>query len=134
MTSAPLQPQSFPFPTTAAMELPFEAPWWEDGQISDEALNLSLEEDLAFLNQRPVAQQSPGDRQTSISASGRTPVTVACVQCRSRHLKCDGGTRCSRCRADNLPCTYVKSRRGYKGARKSRVVKQGEQNSASKYP
>lgn len=48
----------------------------------------------------------------------RTSVAVACVPCRSRHLKCDGGVRCSRCRADGVDCTYIKSRRGWKGKRK----------------
>lgn len=51
-------------------------------------------------------------------AQARTSVAVACVPCRSRHLKCDGGVRCSRCRADGVDCTYIKSRRGWKGKRK----------------
>lgn len=59
----------------------------------------------------------------------RTSVAVACVPCRSRHLKCDGGIRCSRCRADDVECTYIKSRRGWKGKRK----KNGE-NGASSLP
>ncbi|KAF2091243.1 hypothetical protein K490DRAFT_13810, partial [Saccharata proteae CBS 121410] len=48
----------------------------------------------------------------------RTSVPVACVGCRSRHLKCSGGPRCARCIADGLNCSYVKSRRGFKGPRK----------------
>ncbi|KAM5490602.1 hypothetical protein MaudMau93_002406 [Microsporum audouinii] len=40
-------------------------------------------------------------------------VSLACVQCRSRHLKCDAkAPRCSRCQADGKQCTYLKSRRG----------------------
>ena len=50
----------------------------------------------------------------------RASVAVACVPCRSRHLKCDGGVRCSRCRTDNVECTYIKSRRGWKGKRKNK--------------
>jgi hypothetical protein len=50
----------------------------------------------------------------------RASVAVACVPCRSRHLKCDGGVRCSRCRTDNVECTYIKSRRGWKGKRKTK--------------
>lgn len=63
------------------------------------------------------------------AAQARTSVAVACVPCRSRHLKCDGGVRCSRCRADGVECTYIKSRRGWKGKRK----KPGE-NGASTVP
>ena len=54
------------------------------------------------------------------SAQARASVAVACVPCRSRHLKCDGGVRCSRCRADGVDCTYIKSRRGWKGKRKNK--------------
>lgn len=50
----------------------------------------------------------------------RASVAVACVPCRSRHLKCDGGVRCTRCRTDNVECTYIKSRRGWKGKRKTK--------------
>jgi len=53
------------------------------------------------------------------SDQARVSVAVACVPCRSRHLKCDGGVRCSRCRTDNVDCTYIKSRRGWKGKRKN---------------
>lgn len=42
----------------------------------------------------------------------------SCQACRSRHLKCDGGTRCSRCLQDGTECLYVKSRRGWKGPRR----------------
>jgi Fungal Zn(2)-Cys(6) binuclear cluster domain len=60
---------------------------------------------------------------TTVSASNssgtRGAVAVACVACRSRHLKCDGGTRCSRCAVEGIQCSYVKSRRGWKGPRKS---------------
>ncbi|KAH9863822.1 hypothetical protein J1614_009754 [Plenodomus biglobosus] len=59
-------------------------------------------------------QKAPNDSQS------RASVAVACVPCRSRHLKCDGGVRCSRCRADNVECTYIKSRRGWKGKRKNK--------------
>jgi hypothetical protein len=39
--------------------------------------------------------------------------SLACVQCRSRHLRCDGGKpSCSRCKDDGSICSYMKSRRG----------------------
>jgi hypothetical protein len=39
--------------------------------------------------------------------------SLACVQCRSRHLRCDATKPvCSRCQEENSECTYMKSRRG----------------------
>ena len=40
-------------------------------------------------------------------------VMLACVQCRSRHVKCDSNQPiCNRCRRDGKECIYQKSRRG----------------------
>ncbi|KAE8145675.1 hypothetical protein BDV25DRAFT_65722 [Aspergillus avenaceus] len=40
-------------------------------------------------------------------------VSVACLNCRDKHVKCDGNvTGCSRCKTLNLLCYYVPSRRG----------------------
>lgn len=65
-------------------------------------------------------QQNGQKGKAATDASQRASVAVACVPCRSRHLKCDGGVRCSRCRADGVDCTYIKSRRGWKGKRKNK--------------
>lgn len=48
------------------------------------------------------------------SASRQFPrVTLACVQCRERHIKCDATLPyCSRCQSEGKQCVYVKSRRG----------------------
>jgi hypothetical protein len=59
-------------------------------------------------------------QKQSTTNEQRASVAVACVPCRSRHLKCDGGVRCSRCKTDNVDCIYVKSRRGWKGKRKNK--------------
>lgn len=53
---------------------------------------------------------------------GPPPVALACTECRSRHLKCDAGTpACGRCITDKRECSYVKSRRGWKGTRRKKV-------------
>ncbi|KAK9468274.1 hypothetical protein V1512DRAFT_259126 [Lipomyces arxii] len=45
------------------------------------------------------------------------PVSIACLGCRSRHLKCDAGMPiCQRCRENGRECLYVKSRRGWKAS------------------
>lgn len=71
-------------------------------------------------DKRGSLSEQRSDQKTSNDGQSRASVAVACVPCRSRHLKCDGGVRCSRCRADNAECTYIKSRRGWKGKRKNR--------------
>jgi hypothetical protein len=44
---------------------------------------------------------------------GGVRVSLACVPCRSRHVKCGAETpSCSRCLQDDKPCFYAKSRRG----------------------
>lgn len=70
---------------------------------------------------RKASHSEPkGNPKESNNSQTRASVAVACVPCRSRHLKCDGGVRCSRCRTDNVECTYIKSRRGWKGKRKNK--------------
>jgi hypothetical protein len=73
------------------------------------------------LRPEPVtaAGRKLAQKQTAADAAptGRAAVAVACIACRTRHLKCDGDRRCGRCRADGLSCEYVKSRRGFKGSR-----------------
>jgi hypothetical protein len=71
-------------------------------------------------NGRKDSQHSIKSAQKEANNQARASVAVACVPCRSRHLKCDGGVRCSRCRTDNVECTYIKSRRGWKGKRKNK--------------
>lgn len=50
----------------------------------------------------------------------RKHVSKACLECRKRHFKCNGGTpKCDRCLKSNKECTYVASHRG--GSRKKGV-------------
>ena len=60
--------------------------------------------------------EASGPMQTfpSTRASKVVPrVSLACVECRSRHIKCNAAVPiCSRCEAEGKQCVYVKSRRG----------------------
>lgn len=50
-------------------------------------------------------------------------VSLACVQCRSRHLRCDAITPiCTRCVREKSECTYLKSRRGGRARAKRDVA------------
>ncbi|KAL4960832.1 Zn(II)2Cys6 transcription factor [Aspergillus stella-maris] len=52
---------------------------------------------------------------------GSGPSLLACLLCRHKHLKCDGGMPvCSRCATTGAECQYTPSRRGYKGPSKKR--------------
>ncbi|KAI9729733.1 MAG: hypothetical protein M1834_006684 [Cirrosporium novae-zelandiae] len=54
----------------------------------------------------------------------KPPVSLACIKCRSRHLKCDArGPPCGRCSTDGSQCIYVRSRRGYRGLRKQQSAR-----------
>lgn len=79
--------------------------------------------------QTPRSETTPQNGRAGNGAQhaqpARTSVAVACVPCRSRHLKCDGGAVCSRCKADGVDCNYIKSRRGWKGKRKPKVGENG---------
>ncbi|KAG5660340.1 hypothetical protein KAF25_002946 [Fusarium avenaceum] len=60
-------------------------------------------------------------------------VPAACLICRRRHVKCDGERPCSRCKAVNLDCVYVTSRRGYNG-RQGTASRSSSQPAAAETP
>lgn len=66
----------------------------------------------------------------SPSHSSTRPAPLACLECRDRHLKCDGlRPVCSRCTASNVVCHFTPSRRGRKRA--VRQVKGGAHRAPS---
>ncbi|PMD65312.1 uncharacterized protein K444DRAFT_518763 [Hyaloscypha bicolor E] len=76
----------------------------------------------------PSSEGDPqNERQPSLASTSTRPdqskerITVpsACVQCRSKHLKCDGLNPCTRCSSNSFECIYVRSRRGFKGPRRN---------------
>lgn len=126
--------QSYP-PSNSAVPGAVDPAFWSQDLSDSSSLNLQLSPAASSATQDSAHGSTP-PAQTPRSDSGksthhgqngqsgqsgtqnRASVAVACVPCRSRHLKCDGGVRCSRCRADGVDCTYIKSRRGWKGKRK----------------
>ncbi|KAG0636954.1 hypothetical protein HOY80DRAFT_1003086 [Tuber brumale] len=74
--------------------------------------------------QQQQKQQNSGQQYQRIARFvGPPPVANACTECRARHLKCDAGIpSCGRCLADRRECSYVKSRRGWKGSRRQKVA------------
>ncbi|KAF2471076.1 uncharacterized protein BDR25DRAFT_30155 [Lindgomyces ingoldianus] len=106
-------------PVSAAADPAF---WTQDfSDTSSLALHLSPGGSSTTHTSSPTPPaQTPKSDSAHGPAAARASVAVACVPCRSRHLKCDGGVRCSRCKADGVECTYIKSRRGWKGKRKNK--------------
>ncbi|KAF4453475.1 hypothetical protein F53441_3860 [Fusarium austroafricanum] len=50
--------------------------------------------------------------------------SLACVPCRSKHIKCDGYLPlCTRCKTVGKPCRYVNSRRGIGDPKKRNTIK-----------
>lgn len=50
-------------------------------------------------------------------------VSLACVQCRSKHVKCDATLpACLRCQQEDKPCFYAKSRRGIRDPKKRSLI------------
>jgi hypothetical protein len=50
---------------------------------------------------------------SNLEATRVERVNLACVQCRTRHVKCDATQpTCNRCKRDGKECNYQKSRRG----------------------
>jgi hypothetical protein len=70
--------------------------------------------DTSFIPQRPTMPPLPVADASQRPEKPGHRVSLACVQCRSRHLRCNAEHPCSRCRSDGSDCTYVKSRRGNK--------------------
>src|ERR1700755_129610 len=88
-----------------------DGPWdTKNREVSHEASSAALVPGTSAQNHR---------QRPETGTSSRAAVALACVAFRSRHLKCDGGVRCSRCIAEGINCSYVKSRRGWKGPRRS---------------
>lgn len=58
-------------------------------------------------------QSSLNERSEQLVQRGGIRVSLACIPCRSRHVKCGAEMpNCSRCLQDDKPCFYAKSRRG----------------------
>ncbi|GAP84376.1 putative C6 transcription factor [Rosellinia necatrix] len=62
-------------------------------------------------------------RSASSRSKASIRVSLACVQCRSKHVKCDATQpACGRCQAEGKPCYYTKSRRGIRDPKKRSLI------------
>ncbi|KAI0109082.1 hypothetical protein GGR51DRAFT_105730 [Nemania sp. FL0031] len=82
--------------------------------------------DPGDIDRRSRAESSP-EASDSKSISSRSKaairVSLACIQCRSKHVKCDATQpACGRCIVEGKPCYYTKSRRGIRDPKKRSLI------------
>ena len=65
-------------------------------------------------SQRSCMLQKAGMLSSKPASGDKAPAKLSpvCTNCRDRHLKCDGGPLCSRCRNEGATCVFKPSRRG----------------------
>lgn len=69
------------------------------------------------------SHDSPEPKSNSRTTKAAIRVSLACVQCRSKHVKCDAMMpACLRCKVEDKPCFYAKSRRGIRDPKKRSLI------------
>lgn len=91
---------------------------------SDYTFDLTTQlSDTAFLSPDHSSFSEIQAVQIQQSRRFRARTSVACLACRSRHLKCDARDPiCSRCKLDGTTCQYTKSKRGGSGPNRTGAV------------
>lgn len=72
---------------------------------------------------RDSRDSSPNTEASNGKPKGGVRVSLACIPCRSKHIKCDATLpACQRCQLDQKPCYYSKSRRGIRDAKARSLI------------
>ncbi|KAL2063745.1 hypothetical protein VTL71DRAFT_5550 [Oculimacula yallundae] len=80
---------------------------------TEDALSMFFDFGSPTQDSLEVSQMSSARQSQEPPQRGGIRVSLACVPCRSRHVKCGAEMpNCSRCLQDDKPCFYAKSRRG----------------------
>jgi hypothetical protein len=91
--------------TTSALTSPLETPTSSTRPPSSQQSPKSQSEEA---ESQPSNTSANGNQSTSEQSKERVTVPSACVACRSKHLKCDGLSPCTRCSANSKkPCFLV---------------------------
>ncbi|KAI1739230.1 hypothetical protein F4680DRAFT_150983 [Xylaria scruposa] len=71
----------------------------------------------------PTEFETADSKSISNRSKAGIRVSLACVQCRSKHVKCDATQpACGRCIGEGKPCYYAKSRRGIRDPKKRSLI------------
>ncbi|THV45431.1 hypothetical protein BGAL_0490g00060 [Botrytis galanthina] len=97
-----------------------------------------LEDPLSiFFDYGTPVQEVQNKHQTTTQSReprGGIRVSLACVPCRSRHVKCGAEMpSCSRCQQDDKPCFYAKSRRGMRDKNATRIKQSAKEHIRDRY-
>ncbi|TVY92672.1 hypothetical protein LAWI1_G001778 [Lachnellula willkommii] len=79
-------------------------------------------------------QNNDNDQLNTNNNKERVTVPSACVPCRSKHLKCNGLSPCTRCSSNGFECYYVVSRRGFKGPRRIGLQAKASSTAGTRIP
>jgi hypothetical protein len=71
-----------------------------------------------------VGLNSSQKRVSTRTSKVQKRISSACDPCRYKHIKCGGGTPCTRCKEEGKPCHYTKSRRGVRKSKKTSMKKE----------
>ncbi|EXL89286.1 hypothetical protein FOPG_00035 [Fusarium oxysporum f. sp. conglutinans race 2 54008] len=66
-----------------------------------------------------VELNSSQKRVSTGTSKTQQRVSLACVPCRHKHIRCDGLETCTRCKEEGKPCRYIKTRRGIRDSKKT---------------
>ncbi|KAI2604674.1 hypothetical protein GGR54DRAFT_449644 [Hypoxylon sp. NC1633] len=83
------------------------------------------EETAGSLSRQASTASSPDGSEPKAAnrSKANIRVSLACVQCRSKHVKCDATLpACNRCQLEDKPCFYAKSRRGIRDPKKRSLI------------
>ncbi|SPJ74881.1 uncharacterized protein FTOL_04612 [Fusarium torulosum] len=82
----------------------------------------SSPDDLSAQAEFKAGQKRAGAERSN----AKQRASLACVPCRSKHVKCDGLLpQCTRCKEEGKTCRYVNSRRGIRDPKKPSMMKDG---------
>ncbi|TVY28318.1 hypothetical protein LHYA1_G003698 [Lachnellula hyalina] len=95
------------------MDNPMSQNTYERQLPRDGEQNMSMFFDFGTAQELGDFQPSTTTQNQETASRGGIRVSLACIPCRSRHVKCGAEMpNCSRCLQDDKPCFYAKSRRG----------------------
>ncbi|CAJ0545415.1 Ff.00g088880.m01.CDS01 [Fusarium sp. VM40] len=82
----------------------------------------SSPDDLSAQAEFKAGQKRAGAERSN----AKQRASLACVPCRSKHVKCDGLLpQCTRCKEEGKTCRYVNSRRGIRDTKKRSMMNDG---------
>ncbi|KAF4953394.1 hypothetical protein FGADI_6031 [Fusarium gaditjirri] len=71
-----------------------------------------------------IELNSSQKRVSTATSRPQKRVSLACLPCRSKHIRCDGLEPCTRCKEEGKLCGYPEPRRGIRNPKKTSLMKE----------